>query len=181
MGLKDTYEIGQDMWQFWSKFEGRRVRVWPCDMLLRICAASAPIPAPVEGAEPEWWIALRKKIREIPSQDTEEVRRQDKALDAAVTFCSPGVAHLATVASARLFEANVESVVRQPPGIYFTKLQYWVGTDMKDGEWVAKIDSTDDALFLPFSQIHRIDFIQRHDTRWEKTVAKWVADENTSE
>jgi hypothetical protein len=38
--IKDGYELGMEIFKFWSKFKGRRVRIWPSELTIRICSES---------------------------------------------------------------------------------------------------------------------------------------------
>ena len=38
--IKDGIDLGIEAVQFWLRFKGRRVRVWPSDLTIRICSES---------------------------------------------------------------------------------------------------------------------------------------------
>ncbi len=144
---KDAFDIGREMLQFWTRFKGRRVRVWPSELTMRICMESRRM-----------WVRL------LDASLTAENVPPDKppASDALAQYAmdhliDPEIPNVQTVASAQLFEATVSDVVKQPPGIYFTDIQYWVEKDGKGK--VEKIDSIDEGIFLPLDQLSRIDFI----------------------
>lgn len=172
--FRDAYEVGQEMFQFWSKFKGRRVRVWPSELTIRICSESGKKwVTSAEGHEPYWWEESRKRYEE---------QRPNAALSPSGALVEFAAQHLAdtsvpqieTIEQAKLFEGTVSEIVKQPPGIHLTEIQYWVVVDTEQGEKVVKIDSTDEAIFLPFNQLARIDFVSagpfrvvKHETSWE--------------
>jgi len=60
--IKDGFDIGVAEIQFWEQFKGRRVRVWPSDLTIRICSESGrKWVTSAEGREPAWWKESRKQ------------------------------------------------------------------------------------------------------------------------
>lgn len=157
MGIKDGYEIGMEILKFWSKFKGRRVRIWPSELTIRICSESGKKwVTSADGREPYWWETSREKY-------AEERRRGAKPDDlvsyAAEYLTDASTPHIESVEQAKLFEATISDIVKQPPGLYLTDIQYWAVVEGAEGNKVAKIDSNDEAVFLPLTQLARIDFV----------------------
>jgi hypothetical protein len=156
-GNEDKQHI--ELIQFWSKFKGRRVRVWPSELTIRVCSESGKKwVTSAEGREPHWWEESRQKYMAEHQQGMLSTR--DPLVDyAAEHLADQSVPQLETVEQAKLFEGKISEIVTQPPGIYVTEIQYWVVVPGDNGDQVAKVDSIDEALFLPLNGVARIDFV----------------------
>ena len=67
--------------------------------------------------------------------------------------------NIETVEEAKLLEATISDVIKNPPGIYLTNIQYWVVVGDSGGKNVMKVDSTDEGMLLPLGKLARIDFV----------------------
>lgn len=157
--VKDSVDLGLEFLQYWRKFRGRRVRVWPTDMTLQVCSRSQrKWVVSLEPTRPSWWDSPEQREKEIQKSG------KDGAKDALVEYAADTLTggetlHLESVDEARLFDATVEEIVRQPPGILFRQIQYWMIEPQGRPGKVLRIDSTDEELFLPMDRIARIDFV----------------------
>ncbi len=155
--IKDVVDVGTDTLQFWVRFKGRRVRVWPSDLTIRICSASGlKWVTSADHGEPPWW----KESRQMYRKSKQETASPDALVGyAARHLANAELPNIETVEDAKLLEATISDVVRNPPGIYLTDIQYWVVVgDASDME-ITKVDSTDEGMLLPMSRLARIDFI----------------------
>lgn len=159
---KDLIDAGLEAFQFWRRFRGRRVRVWPADLTIKVCSESGKKwVTSAQEREPYWWSESRKRYIEDEAKPQTE---DDELLRTLIKYAADnltGIAipHIETVEQAKLFEATLTDIVRQPPGLYFTDIQYWVVADDKEDKHVVKVDSSDEAIFLPFDKLARIDFV----------------------
>lgn len=154
--IKDTVDLGLELLQFWAKFQGRRVRVWPSDLTLRICSESHRkwVTSP-DSPAPSWWALPSQES--VAAKTSRESTLPEEAFDHAVDHLTGSeVLHLESVQEARLFEGRIDEVVKQPPGLLFTDIYYWMSGE---GGGVTKVKSTDEEIFLPFSELARIDFV----------------------
>jgi hypothetical protein len=155
--IKDGIDLGIEAVQFWLRFKGRRVRVWPSDLTIRICSESGrKWVTSAEGREPSWWEESRRRyltgVREPETPST-------LVEFAAVHLADAALPNIETVEEAKLFEATISDVIKNPPGIYLTGIQYWVVVGDPNGKDVAKIDSSDEGILLPLGKLARIDFV----------------------
>jgi len=64
--IKDGLDIGIEAIQFWMRFKGRRVRVWPSDLTIRICSESGrKWVTSAEEHEPSWWEDSRQRYDKL--------------------------------------------------------------------------------------------------------------------
>ncbi len=155
--IKDGIDLGLEAIQFWMRFKGRRVRVWPSDLTIRICSESGrKWVTSAEGREPPWWEHSRERYRQERDRSSEP--------DALVKYAAENLADAAlpnieTVEEAKLLEATITDVIKNPPGIYLTDIQYWIVVGDPSGKEVQKVDSTDEGMLLPIAKLARIDFV----------------------
>lgn len=155
--IKDGFDVGVEAIQFWMRFKGRRVRVWPSDLTIRICSESGQKwVTSAEGREPPWWEEARQRYLKERNKATEP--------DALVRYAAEHLAdsalpNIETVEEAKLLEATITDVIKNPPGIYLTDIQYWVVVGDPDGKEVEKVKSTDEGMLLPIARLARIDFV----------------------
>lgn len=156
--IKDGIDTGIEALQFWRRFKGKRVRVWPSDLTIRICSEShKKRVTSADGREPPWWQESRRKY-------SEQQKKMPSISDPLVKFATDNLANadlpnIETVEEAKLLEATISDVTKNPPGIYLIDIQYWVVTGKPSENQVEKIDSTDEGMFLPLNQLARIDFV----------------------
>ena len=160
--LGDGFRIGVEIFQYWKRFKGRRVRVWPSELVIRICSESGKEwVTSVEDHEPYWWEESRKRYAEQKNEELGLGLRPDPLMKYAVEHLTDSsTPHIESIEQARLFEATISDIVKEPPGLYLTNIQYWVVIKGSEDDNVIKIESSDEGIFLPFNQIARIDFIQ---------------------
>ena len=141
------------------RFKGRRVRVWPSDLTIRICSESERMwVTSAEGREPPWWAESRRRYL------TETKKSRARGSDPLVQYAAEHLAdselpNIETVEEAKLLEATITDVIKNPPGIYLTDIQYWIVVGDSDSKEVAKVDSTDEGMLLPLAKLARIDFV----------------------
>jgi len=157
--IKEGFEIGVEVFQYWKRFKGRRVRVWPSELTIRICSESGKKwVTSAEGREPYWWEESRERYAQQKCREPES--KPDPLVEYATEHLTdPSTPHIESVEQAKLFEATISDIVKQPPGLYLTNIQYWVVVEEDKSNKVVKIESSDEAIFLPFSQLARIDFV----------------------
>jgi hypothetical protein len=64
--VKDGIDLGIEALQFWRRFKGRRVRVWPSELTIRICSESGKKwVTSAEEREPYWWEESRPYLLSI--------------------------------------------------------------------------------------------------------------------
>jgi hypothetical protein len=156
--IKDGFDIGVEALQFWARFKGRRVRVWPSDLTIRVCSESGKKwVASADGRTPSWWEATRQRYQD----EKTNLRGKDSTLVdyAATRLANSELPNIETVEEAKLLEATIADVIKNPPGIFLTNIQFWAVLDGSDGKNVAKVDSTDEGMLLPLDKLARIDFI----------------------
>lgn len=149
--VKDAVDLGIEAIQFWMRFKGRRVRIWPSQLTISVCSQSRRMRVTsAERKEPRWWEASRLTY--------EKNRRRDPLLEFATTkleiFALPNIE---VVDEARLFEATIADIIKTPPGIYLTDIEYWMATEKSLA--VVKVASVDEGMLLPLENIARIDFV----------------------
>ena len=168
--IKDGIDMGVEAIQFWMRFKGRRVRVWPSDLTIRICSESGrKWVTSAEGREPPWWEESRQRYL--------QKRNGSTGPDALVEYAAEHLADAAlpnieTVEEAKLLEATITDVIKNPPGIYLTDIQYWIVVGDPGGKEVQKVDSTDEGMLLPIAKLARIDFVSpnrlaNRETSWK--------------
>jgi len=67
--------------------------------------------------------------------------------------------NIETVEEAKLLEATIADVIKNPPGIYLTDIQYWIVMGDSSSKKVAKVGSTDEGMLFPLDKLARIDFV----------------------
>jgi len=152
--LKDSYEAGRELLQFWFRFKGRRVRVWPRNMEERICIETRGLFLQAQAKAHVMGQDLGSVDSVVDSWQTDPVTKL-----AIKSIVEPDVEIIGAVKTAQLFEATLADVVKYPPGLYFVDVEYWVPTD--DGKAVKKVRSTDEGLFLPLTELSRMDFVRQ--------------------
>jgi hypothetical protein len=157
--IKDGIELGIEMLQFWSRFKGKRVRVWPTELTIRLCSEAGKWVTSPDGAPP-WWKESRERYAEDQRSPASHEDRDSLLKYAANHLANPQLPNIETVEEAKLLEATVSDIIKNPPGIYLTQIQYWVVLDDASGKRVAKVDSQDDGMLLPLNQLARIDFVR---------------------
>lgn len=156
--IKDGLELGIELLQFWTRFKGRRVRVWPSQLPMMICSASGKkwlIPGHGRR-KPYWWVKFIEAIEQEKSKSVQKELLDKYVAEFAGSEFTP---QIETVERAKLFEGTISDIVKQPPGLYLTDIEYWVVAKEDDGKRVVKIDSEDEGIFLPLAQLLRIDFV----------------------
>ena len=157
--IKDGFDLGLEAVQFWLRFKGRRVRVWPSDLTIRICSESGrKWVTSAQGREPPWWEESRQRY--LTEAATPATGHRDPLVEyAATNLADAGLPNIETVEEARLLEATISDVIKNPPGIYLTEIQYWVVVGDPNGKTVAKLESSDEGVLLPLGKLARIDFV----------------------
>jgi hypothetical protein len=178
--IKDGYDVGVEALQFWFRFRGKRVRIWPSELTIRICSESGrKWVTPADKFEPPWWEDSRRRYSEHRPRNPEFTR--DPLVEYVAEYLAnselPNIetsrfSNIETVEEARLLEATISDVTRNPPGIYLTDIQYWVLLGDAADKKVVKVDSQDEGMLLPLAQLARIDFVppgpfaKRGDSSW---------------
>jgi hypothetical protein len=164
--IKDGYEIGVEALQFWLRFKGKRIRVWPVDLVLRLCSESART---ADGRIPSWWEDFHSRYGDGSLLTQLHTKYAKYIVDHPTNHLThPELIDLEprtinfnieTVEDAKLFEATIGDVIKNPPALYLTHVQYWAVVGDAKEKKVAKVDSQDEAMLWPLNQVARIDFV----------------------
>ncbi|MCG8431362.1 MAG: hypothetical protein MJA29_09350 [Candidatus Omnitrophica bacterium] len=67
----------------------------------------------------------------------------------------------------------ITDVIKNPPGLYLTDIQYWVVVGDPNSKEVQKVNSTDEGMLLPIGKLARIDFVQHDGPFTERGKSSW--------
>ena len=158
--IKDGIDLGIEVLQFWQRFKGKRVRVWPSELTIRVCSESGrKWVTSAEGREPHWWAETRKQYLDGRTNASDLSASDTLVRYAADELANSELPNIQTVEDAKLFEATISDITRNPPGIFLTNIQYWLVVGDAGEKRVVKVDSTDEGMLLPLTQFARIDFV----------------------
>lgn len=152
--FKDGLDAGLEAIQFWTRFKGRRVRVWPSELTVGMCSAAGLWVAAAQRQEPSWWEESRRRYKD-QATSTSDILVQY----AVEHLADASLPNIETVEEAKLLEGMITDVIKTPPGIYLTDIHYWVVAGDRDGKRVQKVKSIDEGMFLPLANLARIDFV----------------------